>query len=189
MSTPVPDLRELTMGTTESDLSQDVVFDILSSPRRRYVLYYLRTEDRPVLLTDLAEEVAAWENDTEPSDITEQERKRVYVSLYQTHIPRLAEAGLIEYNKDSGQIALAEQAAEVDRYLESSEQTYPWQQIYLGLAIASAVLLALTAVSGAIPELVSAAVVILGFVITVAVHTVVRLSKRRSVPGELNERR
>lgn len=177
------------MGTTESDLSQDVVFDILSSPRRRYVLYYLRTRDEPVQLTDLAEEVAAWENDTEPNEITEQERKRVYVSLYQTHIPRLAEAGLIDYNKDTGQIALAEEAAEIDRYLDSTEQTYPWQQIYLGVAVASAVLLAATAIFGFIPELAAAAVVIIAFVATVAVHTAVRLSRRRSVPDELSERR
>jgi hypothetical protein len=176
------------MGTTESDLSQDVVFDILSSPRRRYVLYYLRTRDGPVQLTDLAEEVAAWENNTDPPSITEQERKRVYVSLYQTHIPRLAEAGLIEYDKDSGQIALAEEAGAIDRYLESAEQTYPWQRIYLGLAVASAVLLAATAVVGFLPELIAASVVILAFVAAVAVHTAVRLSKRRSIPDELSER-
>jgi len=72
------------MGTSESALSQDVVFDILSSSRRRYVLYRLREAEGPVELTELAEQVAAWENDTETDQITEQERKRVYVSLYQT---------------------------------------------------------------------------------------------------------
>ena len=176
------------MGTTESNLSQDVVFDILSSPRRRYVLYYLRTKDEPVQLTDLAEEVAAWENDTEPAEITEQERKRVYVSLYQTHIPRLADVELIEYDKQSGQIALAEEAKRIDRYLGSGNQTYPWQQIYLGLAAASAALLAITAVVDAVPELLAATVVIVAFVLVVAVHSAVRLSKHRSVPDELSKR-
>lgn len=177
------------MGTTESDLTQDVVFDILSSPRRRYVLYYLRTKEGPVQLTDLAEEVAAWENDTEPPDITEQERKRVYVSLYQTHIPRLAQAGLINYDKDSGQITLAKKAASIDQYLDSSEQTYPWQQVYLGLAVVSAALLAATAVFEIIPELVAATLVIFAFVSAVVIHTAIRYSNHRSVPDELSERR
>lgn len=177
------------MGTTESDLSQDVVFDILSNPRRRYVLYYLRTREEPVRLTKLAEEVAAWENDTNRSEITEQERKRVYVSLYQTHIPRLAEAGLIDYDKDSGQIALAEGAADIDSYLDSTEQSYPWQRIYLGLAVASAGLLAGTVLFDFLPELIAATIVIVAFVIATVIQTAIRISNRKSVPDELSERR
>lgn len=180
------------MGSSESELSQDVVFDILSSPRRRYVLYYLRTTDEPVKLTNLAEQVAAWENETEPENITEQERKRVYVSLYQTHIPRLDEAGIIEYDKESGNIALAEDATNIDEYLGSEEEPIPWQQVYLVLAGLSAVLLGLTAFDiaffGAIPETVAAAVVIAAFVIAAVVHSVIHLSKRRSVPSELQDR-
>lgn len=177
------------MGTTESDLSQDVVFDILSNPRRRYVLYYLRTRDEPVRLTKLAEEVAAWENNTNRSDITEQERKRVYVSLYQTHVPRLAEAGLIDYDKDSGQIALAEEASDIDQYLDSTEQSYPWQRIYVGLAMASAGLLAGTALFDFFPELIAATVVIVAFVMTAVIQTAIRIWNRKSVPDELSEPR
>lgn len=173
------------MGTTESELSQDIVFDILSSPRRRYVLYHLRTADQTVQLTDLAEEVAAWENDTEPSEITEQERKRVYVSLYQTHIPRLAEVGLIEYDKDSGRIALAEQAKDIDKYLDVNRQ-YPWQRVYLLLAGVSAALLALTVFVSAIPELAASVIIVSAFLVTVIAHIVTRLLKRRSVPSELS---
>ncbi|MXR52974.1 hypothetical protein GRX03_15345 [Halovenus sp. WSH3] len=173
------------MGTSESDLSQDVVFDILSSPRRRYVLYHLRTTGETVQLTDLAEEVAAWENDTDPSEITEQERKRVYVSLYQTHIPRLAEVGLIEYDKDTGEIALADQARDIDRYLDANSR-YPWQRIYLVLAGLSAALLAVTVVVDPIPELAVSAIIVFAFLMTVIVHVVTRLRKRRSVPDELS---
>lgn len=184
--------RNTNMGSSESELSQDVVFDILSSPRRRYVLYYLRTTDEPVKLTDLAEQVAAWENDTEPEDITEQERKRVYVSLYQTHIPRLDEAGIIDYDKESGDIALAEDATNIDEYLSSPEETLPWQQIYLALAAASAVFLGLTALDvaffAAVSETLVAAVIVVAFVITAVAHSIVRLSRGRSVPNELRER-
>lgn len=177
------------MGTTESDLSQDVVFDILSSTRRRYVLYYLRTTDGPVRLTDLAEEVAAWENETNRANITDQERKRVYVSLYQTHIPRLAEAGLVSYDKDSGQIELAAEATNIDRYLDSTETSYPWQRIYFGLAVASAGLLTATALFDIVPDLFTAVVVIAAFVVTAGVQTALRISNDRSAPDELSRRR
>ena len=177
------------MGTTESDLSQDIVFDILSSTRRRYVLYYLRTTDGPVRLTDLAEEVAAWENETDRAEITDQERKRVYVSLYQTHIPRLAEAGLVNYDKDSGQIELAEGAVNIDRYLDSADDSYPWQRIYVGLAVASAGLLTATALFNVLPNLVAATIVIAAFVLTAGIQTALRISNRRSVPDELSRQR
>lgn len=173
------------MGTTESTLSQDVVFDILSSPRRRYVLYHLRTTGTPVELTNLAEKVAAWENDTAVSEITEQERKRVYVSLYQTHIPRLADVGLIDYDKESGMIGLAEDTAAIDQYLQSSKTTVPWHWIYLGLAGLSTVLLGLTAIVAFIPETAAVAVVLLAFIVTVTAHTAVRFSNRQTVPQEL----
>ena len=177
------------MATKESELSQDVVFDILSSPRRRYVLYYLRSTGETVQLTDLAEKVAAWENDVEPGDITDQERKRVYVSLYQTHIPRLAEASLIDYEKESGQIAPSDQTARIDRYLNSNDDDeWPWQEIYLSLAAVSAVILALTAFVDAIPELLAAAIVIAAVATVVIAHLLYRQSKRGSIPEELWER-
>jgi hypothetical protein len=113
----------------------------------------------------------------------------VYVSLYQTHIQKLADAGMVDYDKDTGQITLAKEATNIDQYLESSDQTYPWQQVYLGLAVASAALLAVTALFGIIPELVAATVVILAFVTTVVAHTAIRYSNHRSVPDELSERR
>lgn len=176
------------MSTTESELSQDVVFDILSSPRRRYVLYYLRSTGEPVQLTSLAEKVAAWENDVDPADITDQERKRVYVSLYQTHIPRLADAGFIEYDKESGQIAPADRTARIDRYLESPDTEWPWQTIYLLLAAASAFVLAMTALVDVIPELLAAAIVVTGVVVVVVAHFLRRQSKRNGIPEELFER-
>jgi len=181
------------MGSRETELSQDVVFDILSSPRRRYVLYYLRTTGKTVKLTDLAEQVAAWENETDPEAITEQQRKRVYVSLYQTHVPRLAEAGVIQYDKESGDIVLAEDASNIDEYLGPNEKPLPWQQLYLALAGVSVILLGLTtldvSVFAAVPESVAAAIIVTGFVVTAMIHSFVRLSRRRSVPDELRQRR
>jgi DNA-binding transcriptional ArsR family regulator len=123
----------------DEKLSRDRVFDILSSPRRRYVLYYLREYGGPVELTDLAEELAAWENDTTVTEISPQARKRVYVSLYQTHVPKLDEAGLIEYDSDSGELRLSDQGSVVDPYLGTESEGRPWYKYYLGLTLTSLV--------------------------------------------------
>ena len=119
----------------ESQLSQDTVFDILSNSRRRYVLYYLRQESEPIQLVDLAEHVAAWENETDVESLREQERKRVYVSLYQTHIPKLADTGLVKYDKEAGTVALTERRSTIDKHLSETEDDIPWQLIYLSEAI------------------------------------------------------
>lgn len=179
------------MGTSEQALSQDVVFDILSSSRRRYVLYRLREAEGPVELTKLAEQVAAWENDTDPDQITEQERKRVYVSLYQTHIPRLDEVGLVAYDKDTGKIELAEDADQIDDYLSSGDDRIRWEWAYLGLAAASAAFLAVTAVGplGGIPDVVATGVVVTCFVLLAVTHAAIRLTRDNFAPPELRERR
>lgn len=180
------------MESKESHLSQDVVFDVLSSPRRRYVLYYLRTVDEPVKLTDLADKVAAWENEVAPEDISEKERKRVYVSLYQTHVPRLDDAGIIQYDKESGNIVLSEEATAIDEYLESGEGDVQWEKIYLSLAAASTVLLVAIAVDlpvvGEIPEVLAAVLVISVFVATTIAHAINRRRRKRSIPPELQDR-
>lgn len=177
---------------TDQSLSQDVVFDILSSPRRRYVLYLLRDAGEPVELTTLAEHVAAWENDVEIDDITEQERKRVYVSLYQTHIPRLDEAGVVEYDKETGLVSLAGEAREIDRYLETSQEDVAWEWVYLLLAVVSGVVLGLTMaqvwVFAGISESLMTAAIVAAFVVAAVVHTIYSLQGRGNIPSELRKR-
>lgn len=129
-------------------MSQDDAFDILSNGRRRFVLYYLREAGEPVELGELAGELAAWENETTPSELTKQQRKRVYVSLYQTHIQKLADANVIEYDQDTGMVRLADGSGQIGEYLsvgtEEGGRTR-WQEAYVALAAAGAVLYALVA--------------------------------------------
>lgn len=177
------------MGSSERSLSQDVVFDILSSPRRRYVLYYLKQVDEPIELTSLAEQVAAWENQTDTESLTDQQRKRVYVSLYQTHIPKLDEAGVVTYDENDGTVELASGANTVDEYLPQSGTDRPWEQIYLALAAAGGLFLLVTAldvsVFGAISEAAAAFVVIFGFLVTSVLHYLHYRRQREDTPSEL----
>jgi DNA-binding transcriptional ArsR family regulator len=122
-------------------LSQDQVFEVLKSPRRRYALYYLRREGGIVELSDLTDQVAVWENETTPSGLTSEQRKRVYISLYQTHLPKLDDAGIVEYDRDEGTISLSRRARELDTYLgDVSRPAIPWDRYYLALSIGSILL-------------------------------------------------
>ena len=45
------------MASSDSQISQDEIFDLLSNPRRRYVINYLLREDRPVSIQELSREL------------------------------------------------------------------------------------------------------------------------------------
>lgn len=120
------------------------MFDILSNSRRRFILSRLQERDEPIELMDLANQIAAWENDTTVEELTSKQSKRVYVSVYQTHVPKLESVGLIEYDSDTGLIELSEQARQIDRYMpDDDEEPIPWHRYYVALAGLSATLFVL----------------------------------------------
>lgn len=121
-------------------LSQDKAFDLLSSPRRRYVINHLQHAGEPVELTELAKKVAAWENETSVGELTSKQQKRVYVSLYQTHIPKLEEFGIVEYDSDAGTVAVTDQIDDVSRYLSEEDNEIRWDIYYLVVAVGSALI-------------------------------------------------
>jgi hypothetical protein len=96
------DERRSVTGT--GSLPTDDLFHLLQNSRRRAVLRYLRGREGPVRMRDVAEQVAAWEHGTTVARLTSEERQRVYITLYQSHLDTLAEAGVIDYNKPRGVI-------------------------------------------------------------------------------------
>ncbi|WP_049916140.1 DUF7344 domain-containing protein [Natrialba magadii] len=121
-------------------MDQGTIFDLLSNHRRRYVIHYCKREDRPVELGELAEHVAAWELDKEVAELTSAERKRIYTSLQQTHLPTLDREGMVRF--DDRTIELTENAADLEIYLDIVPgDSVPWGLYYLGLsAIATVVM-------------------------------------------------
>jgi len=123
-----------------------------------------------VEFSELANELAAWENGVDVDEITERQRKRVYVSLYQTHIPKLEEAGIVSYDADSGEVRLRSRMRRLSPHLETDEREFPWQLLFLGLSAAS--LLFYLAVLGGVPgfaaisQTVAVAVIVVAFAVT-----------------------
>lgn len=77
----------------------DMVFDILGTSRRRAVIRYLESNPGPIAIGDLADYIAAAEYGKSVDEVTANERKRVYVSLYQSHLPKMADADVIAYEQ------------------------------------------------------------------------------------------
>ena len=99
----------------DSDVPLDVTFTILKNERRRRVLKYVLDAEGRVTLSDVAEHVAAIENDTTPARLGSQQRKRVYIGLYQSHLPKMDDAGVIEFDRDRGVCEVGPNAAAVSR--------------------------------------------------------------------------
>ena len=100
----------------ESDLSTTDIFSLLSHDRRRYTLHYLRTQVAAVPLGEVAEQIAIWEDAP-----TKDRYERVYVGLIHVHVPKLEDAGVIEYDLDEETIALSDGVNAIVPYLELAE--------------------------------------------------------------------
>jgi len=116
--------------------SRDEVFTALSNRRRRNVITYLKEHGDGARVRDIAEQLAAWENGLEINEVTYKQRKRVYTALHQSHLPKLAESGFIDYEPDRGIVSQTEESRHLEMYLEVvSENEILWGEYYLGLAV------------------------------------------------------
>lgn len=142
------------MGTTGTDIQgapevdadrtwHDEAFDLLSNHRRRYTLYHLSRNGKRAAIGELSERIAAWENGTSLREVSADERKRVYTSLQQIHLPRMDETGVVEFDDRAGVVELGPAAEDLDVYMETVEgRDIPWSQYYLLLATINTVVLA-----------------------------------------------
>lgn len=135
----------------ERSLSRDDMFHILQNERRRRVLQYLSNTEGSVDMRDIAEQVAAWEHDTTVQQLTSDQRQRVYIALYQSHLPKLADFDLITYNRSRGIVERTALADEVAQYLDPgsandrSDGNTTWTRYYGGTTVVSIGLILLTA--------------------------------------------
>lgn len=116
-------------------LTREVVFDLLNSPRRRFVIHFLSTQQESIQLQSLADQVAAWEDGVPVDELTAEQKKRIYVSLYQTHVPKLVKVGLITFDKETGIVEITDRVAELTHYLADGREHRPWARYYLALAV------------------------------------------------------
>lgn len=93
-------LDSVTGTPPQTGLTSSTLFDILRNDRRRATITLLAAHNDPMRVRDLSEALAEYEC----GDYDAAERKAAYTALYQTHLPKLDDATILEYNKDRGMI-------------------------------------------------------------------------------------
>ncbi|WP_128475851.1 DUF7344 domain-containing protein [Halorussus pelagicus] len=102
MDTDAPDVTDGRAGGNRGiSPALDATLDLLSNQRRRYVLYCLRKQGGAMSVEKLAEQLTSWEGD-------DADGQRVRMDLYHSQLPRLDEAGAVEFDEDEGYVTLTE---------------------------------------------------------------------------------
>ena len=107
-----------------ASLTTDQVFELLADARRRNAVAALREVDGGTTLGELAETTAARVDDVGRAAVTTDRRERIAVSLHHCHLPKLADAGVVEYDPDESRVVPTETAAELEPYFDVIEQRY-----------------------------------------------------------------
>ena len=89
------------------DLTQrtNSVFSGLSHPYRRVTVIIIVEMDEPVTLDELAREIATRSDQIGAEDYDSRSAERIRVELVHGHLPKLAEADLIEYDSDTNLVS------------------------------------------------------------------------------------
>ena len=192
IDTSLPEeITSVTANETGETLSKDVIFELLKNRRRREVLSYLLEAEETVTLGELAEQIAAWENDTDVNALSSDQRKRVYVALYQTHLPKMDDAGIVDYDQDRGLITLADNADLLVMYLDTdAHKRDRWDRVYGALSVLGGAIL-LGAVAGlpglaAVSTAALAGVIVAVFLAVSAVHVFVNHRVQQLVDARLD---
>ncbi|SFL25431.1 hypothetical protein SAMN04487950_3065 [Halogranum rubrum] len=118
----------------DDSLERTEIHDILRNDRRRRVLKSLREHGEPLSVRELSERLATAETGEDPAP--RNVRQSVYVSLHQTHLPKLEELGVIDYDTETKEVALAEAIDDVTVYMEVVPRNdLSWAEYYLGLGV------------------------------------------------------
>jgi len=104
---------------TQDPLPIDDRLSLLSSRYRRYLLYGLSRHTTPVSLAVLADMVTEIEHGT-PVETYRDERLDVYTALYHNHLPRLVDAGVVQYDQSADAVDVGPNAAALVSLLEST---------------------------------------------------------------------
>ena len=91
------------VGTLGGDsYATEILFKAMANQRARYVLSYIDSASVDVLdLEDLADGVAQREVDAGAATDVEDHRQRVAVDLHHNHLPKLADAAIVDYDPRS----------------------------------------------------------------------------------------
>lgn len=125
-------------------LEESAIFHILGNDRRRFIIQRLASADGTMPVSELASVIAELEAGT--SSDADDLYKSVYVSLQQTHLPRLEEDGIVAYDHEEKTVTPGPYFDDVLAYIEDRDGFDRW--IHISYLILSVVGLVSVVVSG-----------------------------------------
>lgn len=127
------------MGSESTDVQSDQTDSMLlalASRRRRYILATLADESTSVPVWELATHVAAAVEGTSFVSIESDGREREHVALVHRELPKLADAGLVEWNREDSAVTTTDHPALSDpqfkRVIDSPDED--WDDVLESLA-------------------------------------------------------
>ena len=116
-------------------LAESDIYYLLSNSRRRETLAHLWQHSAEISLRALSEEIASAESGETPAP--RPLRESVYNALHQTHLPKLADFGLVEYDPDRKLVSPSAEGRRLRKYMDTVTPTgITWGEYYRGLGIA-----------------------------------------------------
>lgn len=113
-----PGTRSFRESEPLKELSKNQAFDVLRNSRRRAVISALRRSGGSMSLEELTTSVTAEEYGIPPEELSSDQYKRVYTGLYQCHLGRMEELGVIDFEREDKIIDLREAASDLEPYLD-----------------------------------------------------------------------
>lgn len=109
------------MTDTNTAIDLDDTLQLLAAHHRRWILYVLLNRD----VGSLTELVPLILSLTEAATNQNVEETKLTIQLQQIHLPKLADAGLIEYDHRSGDIVLTEKSDAIEEQIETVKR---WEE-------------------------------------------------------------
>lgn len=100
-------------GPTDAAFLSETLADALGHRRRRLLLRCLDASEFMVSRSDVAAQLAARESDAELADVSSEHREAIETTLHHAHVPKLADADLVEYDARSEMLALTPKAESI----------------------------------------------------------------------------
>lgn len=102
-------------------LTTDQAFDLLGDGTRRRALAALQATDGAISLDELAEATASRAEDVTPGELSADRWERTAASLHHCHLPKLADAGVVDYDIVENQVEPTDEVEALEPYFELIE--------------------------------------------------------------------
>ena len=99
------------------DLSEDEAYDLVAEQLRRESLRLLLNDSEEWDVDTLATEIVAREEDGASAEVDEEAHKRVAVALLHRDLPKLADAGVVEFDFENERVTTGEYIDDLDPLL------------------------------------------------------------------------